>query len=30
MTWFVNYDTPDYFDAHILEHGEIQLCQYGS
>ncbi len=22
MSWFVNHDTPDYFDAHILEHGK--------
>ena len=22
MTWFVNHDTPNYFEAHILEHGK--------
>ncbi|CAL8471017.1 g10559 [Coccomyxa elongata] len=24
MTWFVNHDTPSYFDEHILEHGYIR------
>lgn len=27
MSWFVNHDTPSYFDEHILEHGEYPILK---